>query len=85
MVNQIIHLGVGIEKQSDVTWSSVLCSPAVNELNSFIAGVRNGGDVATRETGVGLCESKRGQRLTFNISSLLLKGRTSVFELKNVE
>ena len=27
MVNQIIHLGVGIEKQSDVIPSSVLCSP----------------------------------------------------------
>lgn len=54
MVNQIIHLGVGVENSQKFFLSSFLYLSAINEFNSFIAGAQNGGAVSTRETGVGI-------------------------------
>lgn len=40
MVNQIIHLGVGIQNSQTLFWLIFLYLPAINEFNSFIAGRR---------------------------------------------
>lgn len=49
MVNQIIHLGVGIENSQ-----TLVCSRAINEFNSFIAGTQHGGSLSAEEEGLAI-------------------------------